>query len=280
MNLNISVLILTFNEEINIADCIKSVPWCNDIVILDSYSQDKTCEIAKSLGVKVIQNKFEGYAKQRNFGLKKIEFKNPWVLMLDADERCTDELYQELLNHPDIKEPTTECALMYFRRKDHFLDKWIKRSSGYPTWFGRLVKPDYVEVKREINEEYTTEYEKTNLDAHIEHFPFNKGYSYWLERHNKYSTMEAEVLFQGVRDKLPYKALLSKDPGVRRKKLKQIVYSLPFRPLIIFLILYIFRGGFLEGKAGFVFCILRATYEMMIDLKVLELKRRKQNLTI
>ena len=280
MSLDISVLILTYNEEGNIADCIKSVTWCNDIVILDSYSDDSTCDIAKNLGAKVIQHKFEGYAKQRNYGLKEIQYSHPWVLMLDADERCTGELYEELLQNPDIVEPTTDCALMYFRRKDYLLGKWIKRSSGYPTWFGRLVKPDKVEVKREINEEYATEFPTRKLNSHIEHYPFNKGFSYWLERHNKYSTMEAEVMFNGVRDKLPFKSLFDKDPGVRRKKLKQIVYSLPLRPFIIFIVLYLFRGGFLEGRAGLVFCTLRTIYEVMINYKVLELKRRTSNLTV
>ncbi len=280
MSLNISVLILTSNEEVNLEKCLKSIAWCDDVVILDSNSQDSTCEIGKQYNARIEQHTFEGYAKQRNYGLKEILYKHPWVLMLDADERFTDELFDELSQDVDIRNPESDCSMMYFRRKDYLLGTWIKRSSGYPTWFGRLVKPTKVEVKREINEEYVTEGRTKQLQEHIYHYPFNKGFSYWLERHNKYSNMEAEVMLNQTTDKLPFNYLFHSDPVLRRKKLKQVAYSLPLRPFFIFMYLYIFRGGFLEGRAGFVFCSLRTIYEFMIDFKVIELRRKASNLTI
>lgn len=278
MTTNISVLILTLNEEANLLRCLESLKWWDDIVVLDSFSTDKTVAIARQHGVQVVQRKFDNYAAQRNFGLHEIRYANPWVLMVDADEVVSPELAQEI--RQVLRSGDVDTFLYRMRRKDFFLGKWIRRSSGYPTWFGRLVKIGHVRVERAINEEYVTDGQIGYLKGHLYHYPFNKGFDAWLEKHNRYSTMEAELLARNGSGTLSFADLRSNDPGRRRRAIKAFVYRLPGRPLTMFIALYLFRGGILDGRAGLTFCILRAIYEYMIDLKIKEIRRREKNLPL
>jgi glycosyltransferase involved in cell wall biosynthesis len=275
---SVSVLILTLNEEVNLPRCLSSLAWCDDVVILDSYSSDKTVEIAKAAGVQVFQREFDDYATQRNFGLNDINYKHPWVLMVDADEEVPPELNEEVARA--VESAGEGTCLFRLRRKDHFLGKWIRRSSGYPTWFGRLVKLGHVRVERAINEEYKTDGEIGFLEGHFHHYPFNNGFSAWFEKHNRYSAKEAELMLQGGLEYPAPADFFCSDPATRRRAVKEIVYHLPFRPLLMFLALYIFRGGFLDGRAGFTFCLLRSFYEFMINCKVEELRRREKGLPV
>jgi hypothetical protein len=166
------------------------------------------------------------------------------------------------------------------RRKDFFLGKWLRRSSGYPSWFGRLVRLGRVRVEREVNEEYIADGRVGHLEAHLHHYPFNKGIAYWFERHNRYSTMEAIAKMGMHNHRIVVRELFARDPINRRRMLKQVLYRLPLRPLIVFLYLYIVRLGFLDGRPGFYFSRMRAVYEMLIDLKVIEARRLQRNSAI
>jgi glycosyltransferase involved in cell wall biosynthesis len=274
----ISVLILTLNEEINLPGCLESVKWCDDIVVFDSYSTDRTPEIAGSAGVRFVQREFDDYATQRNFGLNEIEYKHPWVLMIDADERPTPELKREI--QKAMKSGDEKITLYRVRRKDMFMGKWLRRSSGYPTWFGRFFRIGKVRVEREINEEYHTDGKIGHLHEHLIHHPFNKGVAYWFERHNRYSSMESKAYIQEIRKPLELKKVFSSDPTIRRKTLKQIAYHMPGRPFTVFIYLYLIRLGLTDGKPGLTYCIFRSIYEYMIDVKVKELKRREQGLPV
>jgi hypothetical protein len=235
-------------------------------------------EIATASGARVIQRRFDGYAHQRNAALNDVEYKYPWVLMVDADERWPLEIANEMIAL--LRSSPPNLGIVHFRRKDMFLGRWLRRSTGYPTWFGRLVKRGHVEVRREINEEYHTDGSKAYAESHFIHYPFNKGINYWFERHNRYSTMEARTLVEETRGRLDVKGLGSRDPIRRRKALKQLAYRMPFRPILAFAYLYLWRMGFLDGRPGFIYCTLRSIYEYMIDLKVKELRRREQSLPI
>lgn len=166
------------------------------------------------------------------------------------------------------------------RRKDFFLGRWLRRSSGYPSWFGRLVRVGRVRVEREVNEEYIANGGVEHLQAHLHHHPFNKGIAYWFERHNRYSTMEAQVTQAMRGEKLAWRSLLGADPVNRRRALKQLAYRLPMRPLVVFLYLYVVRLGLLDGRAGFYYSSMRAVYEMFIDLKAIESTRRQRGLPV
>lgn len=269
----ISVVILTFNEEINIAECVKSAKeLTSDVVVLDSFSTDKTCQICESMGVKIIQNPFEGYASQRNFALERIVYQSKWLIMLDADERFDNELIKSIkkVNLDDHVNTMYTC-----RRKDFFLGGWLKRSSGYPSLFPRLFKLGHCRVEREINEEYYTSGSIGRLDGHLLHYPFNKGVKEWFHKHNNYSSLEAECIYRNE-NTISLKGLISKDPLVRRKAQKALVYSLPFRAVFIFVIFYFIKLGFLDGRAGLQYCIMKFTYELMITSKVKELKEKNR----
>lgn len=272
--MSISVLILTLNEEINLPDCLESVSWSDDVVVFDSFSTDRTVEMAKTAGARVVQRRFDNYAAQRNAALNEVEYKHPWVLMVDADERWDGDICREI--ESVLAEGDEGITQGRFLRKDMFLGRWLRRSSGYPTWSGRLVRVGHVSVERDINEEYHTDGKVVHFKSHFIHHPFNKGVAYWFERHNRYSSMEAQALVSEAQGTIKLRELLSSDPTVRRKCLKQLAYRLPCRPFLVFCYLYFFRMGFQDGIAGFTYCRLRAMYEYMIDLKVRELRRREK----
>jgi len=274
---SVSVLILTLNEEGNLPRCLESVSWSDDIVVFDSMSTDRTIEIAKAAGARVVQRRFDNYAAQRNAALIQVQYKYPWVLMVDADERWPREIYEEI--RQTLGNSNGVCVY-HFLRKDMFMGRWLRRSTGYPTWAGRLVKIGKVTVERDINEEYQTDGEKGYLKSHFIHYPFNKGVDFWVERHNRYSAMEAAALVRETKTKWDMRGLFSADPARRRKSLKQLAYRLPFRPFLVFCYWYFFCFGFLDGIPGLTYCRLRRMYEYMIDLKVKELRRRMRDLPV
>lgn len=277
--MSVSVMILTYNEEMNLPLCLSSLTWCDDIVVIDSFSVDQTENIARAAGTRFYQHQFDGFASQRNYGLQEISYDHQWVLMVDADEVVPTVLVEEIT--AKISQCDAETHLFKMRRKDYLLGRWIKRSSGYPTWFGRLAKIGHVSgVQRGHGEEYHAEGTADFLDNCLLHYPFNKGFHSWMEKHNRYSTVEAELAFKNGPSIWRLSDLLGSDAVQKRKALKALAYSLPARPLLMFSVLYFFRGGILEGRAGLTFCLLRAFYEFMIDCKLHELRRRQRCLPL
>jgi glycosyltransferase involved in cell wall biosynthesis len=274
---NVSILILTLNEEANLAECIDFCAWSDDIVVFDSMSQDRTLEIAKSKGVKVLQRRFDNYAAQRNAALTTVEYKHPWVLMVDADERVPPKLAAEIESAVAVPAPISRCTA--FAEKISF-SVMAPPQQRLPSWFGRLVRLGRVRVEREVNEEYIADGRVEHLSEHLHHYPFNKGIAYWFERHNRYSTMEAIAKLRQSNGRIELRAIFSGDPIDRRRALKQLLYRMPLRPLIVFFYLYIIRLGILDGRAGFHFSRMRAAYEMLIDLKVIETRRRQRDLAV
>lgn len=264
----ISAVILTYNEENILGKCLEALSFVDSILVFDSFSTDTTLEIAKSFNATVIQRKFDNYASQRNAALTTVPDNCDWIIMVDADEIVTPKLKDEILAKTNDNQPITMYSV---RRKDMFQNKWIKQSSGYPTWFPRVFKKGCVTVKREINEEYYTTGEKGQLMEHLIHYPFNKGMTWWFQKHNRYSEMEAIKMLEEIKETVDYASLFNKDPIKRRKAQKRLSYKIPFRPQFIFMAFYILKGGFLNGKAGYTFCKLRKTYEYMIKVKVDEL---------
>src|SRR5262245_49302744 len=140
--MSISVLILTLNEDMNLEACLASVRWSDDIVVLDSYSTDRTLEIAKTAGARIYQRKFDTERNQRTFGLQEIAFKYPWVYMPDADEITPAELRDEMLSVvADTDRPEVAFRVRF---KTVFMGRWIRHSSLYPTWVVRLVRPEKI----------------------------------------------------------------------------------------------------------------------------------------
>jgi glycosyltransferase involved in cell wall biosynthesis len=274
----VSVLILTHNEEQNLSECLSSVVWSDDVVVFDSFSDDDTVRIARAAGARICQRRFDDYASQRSAALTEVSYRHPWVLMIDADERVPAALAAEIRAVVAMAGP--DVAMFRFRRNDYFFGSLIRRSAGYPTWFGRLMRVGRVTISRPINEEYHTDGVALYLKEHLDHLPFNRGIAYWIDRHNRYSGMEAQSLITERAKPIRLRDLLTKDAVDRRRALKRLAYRMPMRPLLVFLYLYVVRRGMLDGAAGYRFCVLRAMYEKMIDLKVMELQRRQAGLSV
>lgn len=278
----VSALILTLNEEINLGECLESLSWCEDVVVLDSLSTDRTREIASQWGARVITRQFDNWSAHQNWAVSNIEFRNPWVLYLDADERCPPELRDEVLSRAQPRAPEAAFRL---RRKDYFMGQWLKHAQLYPTWLVRLFRPERIRYERLVNPVAVVDGVTGELQAHVIHYPFSHGVSHWIARHNRYSDLEAieaAKLRHGTSERTSdaRAAVWSKDPNERRRVLKDIFFRLPARPLIKFIYYYGWRRGFLDGKAGFTFATLQAIYEYMIACKGAELERRRRGLPV
>ena len=269
----ICALVLTYNEEIIISKCLDALDFADELVVFDSFSTDETVSIAKKKGAKIFQRTFDNYSNQRNEALKKVPKDTDWVLMVDADEIVSVSLKKEILEV--VK--SEEVSMYRVRRMDIFQDKWLKYSSGYPTWFPRLFKNGDIEVQREINEEYITKGKIAHLEEHLLHYPFNKGLTYWFTKHNIYSEMEAQLMLNEINDKTSFLKLFNSSPVVRRKAQKRLSYKLPFRPYFVFFAFYVLKRGFLDGKAGYQFCTMRKLYETMIELKFNALRSENES---
>jgi glycosyltransferase involved in cell wall biosynthesis len=270
----ISVLILTRNEEHDLPGCLQSVLWSDDVHVFDSLSTDRTVEIATALGAKVSSRRFDGYASQRNAALQTLDFKYSWVLILDADERVPDALYAELASV--VADPIPGVAACRMRRRDYLGTSWLRHSQISP-YYIRLVSPSRVRYVREVNERLVVDGDIRDLTEHFDHFPFSKGIRHWLDKHNAYSSMEAECVLAARNGRTRFsllKALFERDFNERRFHQKELFYRLPARPLLKFLYVYLARAGFLDGRAGFTYAALQAIYEYMIVLKTAELEHR------
>ena len=271
-----SIYILTYNEEIDIGPCIESALLSDDIAIVDSYSSDRTIEIAqaysKSYPVRIFQHKFISHGRQRAWMLEEIETKHEWVYILEADERMTKELFEECLEASQ----SNESIGYYVAERVMFMGKWIRYSTQYPRYQMRLFDKNYVtftdygHTEREICQGKTS-----FLKATYPHYTSGKGISRWIEKHNRYSTDEAwETIRQLKQGEVNWINLIWGSSEIeRRRALKDLSLRLPFRPLLRWLYMYFFLGGILDGKAGFAWCTLQAFYEYLIILKVEELKQ-------
>lgn len=269
--MSFSILILTFNEEKNLKSCLKSIQWCDDIVVLDSYSTDNTLKIAEENNLRIYQRKFDNFASQRNFAHDQINFKHDWVFHLDADEVFTEELKQEI----EDKIPNSNYDAYLVPSKIMFLQRWLRYSGMYPTYQVRLGKSDKLKFKQVGHgqkEDIPMDRVGVLNSAYI-HYNFSNGLYPWFEKHNKYSSEEAINAWKYRNTKpLEWSGLFTTDPYQRRNVLRQSSYRLPFRPLLRFIYMYIFRLGFLDGRPGLMYCSLMALYEFMIAIKVEELR--------
>nr|WP_294941967.1 glycosyltransferase family 2 protein [uncultured Mucilaginibacter sp.] len=266
----ISVLILTKNEEQDLPGCLKSVAWCDDIHVYDSFSDDKTVEIAAAAGAKITQRKFDNWAAHQNWGLQNIGFKHPWVLYIDADERVSEELTR-LLQMFDVN---NQNAAFEVRRRDFAWNgRWLKHAQVSPFYL-RLFRPGKMRYERLVNPVSIPDGLVARLGGYLDHYPFSKGFKFWFTRHLGYADMEADMRLQqmntGERFSLK-KALFSRDFTQRRYHQKGLFYKLPGRPVIKWLYMVVVRRAFLDGGAGITYATMQAIYEYFIVLKTKEM---------
>ena len=267
----ISVLILTLNEEKNLPACLDSVRWSDDVHVLDSYSSDKTVEIAKNFGAQVWFRKFDSFAQHQNWALENISFKNPWVFYLDADERATAELAEAMSQAVQSAGPNVAFKI---ERRDFFMGTWLKHVQ-MTAHYDRLFQPGKMRYERLGHCVSRPDGPVGRVDGFLDHYPFSKGISDWVSRHNFYSTQEAQqiLLNREAKKKVDFAAILvSKERSERRRNLKELYYRLPGRPFMKFLVMYVAKRGFLDRSAGFAYSVLMGFYEYLIVLKVRELE--------
>ena len=273
-----SIYILTYNEEIDIADCIKSALLSDDVIVVDSFSTDRTIEIASRYPVRIVQHEFESHGKQRTWMLETIETKHEWAYILEADERMTPELFAEC-----IAATKNQAAIAYYvAERVMFMGKWIRYSTQYPRYQLRLFQKgkvwftDYGHTEREVCEGTTGFLKET-----YPHYTSGKGLSRWIDKHNRYSSDEAkETISQLAAGKVSWRDLFwGKSEVEKRRALKDLSLRLPCRPLLRWIYMYFILRGFLDGKAGFAWCTLQAFYEYLILLKVEEIQQRSQTST-
>jgi glycosyltransferase involved in cell wall biosynthesis len=272
--LDLSVIVLTYNEELHIRRCIENVlPIAKDIFLVDSFSADKTVEIAESLGAKVYQNKWENnHAKQLNWGLTHLPIQTRWALRLDADEYLTNELIEEIREKlPTINEDITGIIL---RREQYCFGKWVHPLKLLRIFeYGKgTCEQRWMDEHIQLSSGKTIEFEHKFLDYNLNTF------AWWIQKHNGYSIREAIDLLDVELN------LLEKDNAEinigkeavekRRKKLKYARSPLFLRSFLYFIYRYIFKLGFTKGKAGFIWHFFQGWwYRTLVDAKIYEIKR-------
>lgn len=269
----ISVLICTKNEERNLAACLDSVSWADDCIILDSYSDDATVNIAQERGIRVVQRKFENFSAHKNWALDHLDFKHDWILIVDADERVTPDLAREITTLVAGSPPHHGY---YLARQNWFAGVWIRHGGWYPNWNMRLLQRGRGRYEpRLVHEHILLDGPPGYLKNPLIHHDY-KGIERYFDRHNVYSSLEAIEAYRTLTaphqpQGLPA-SLLAKGPE-RRRFLKNLAYRyLPARCLIKFIWMYFIKLGFLDGRMGFRFCLLHTFYEYQISLKLEELR--------
>jgi glycosyltransferase involved in cell wall biosynthesis len=271
----VSVLIPTLNEELNLPECLASVEWADQVCVVDSFSHDRTLAIAREHGAGVVQHTFENYARQKNWALECLPLRHEWVLILDADERVPPDLAAEIASAI----ASTRWAGYYLNRRFFFLGRWIRHAGWYPSWNLRLFRRRLGRYEdRPVHEHVVLDgpvgYLRHDL-VHLDRRPL----SAFIDRHNRYSTLEAEARLAaerrpGGQERLSPRLLGA--PVERKRFLRERVWPrLPCKPLVLFVYMYLVRRGFLDGRPGLALCVFHAWQEFVVGMKLAELRRTR-----
>ena len=269
----ISVIIPTRNEERNLQQTLETVTgWADQIFVFDSYSDDRTLEIARGFDVSVVERAFDNFAAHKNWALDNLPLRNEWVLFLDADERLTPALRSEI---GETIARTGEPNGYYIARKNYFMHRWIRHAGMYPDWQLRLFRHRAGRYEdRMVHEHVLVTGGSAFLKEPLEHDDC-KGLERWFDRHNRYTSMEAAEIYrmlEGDRAGRISGSFFSAGPE-RTRVIKEFAYRyLPCRALFVFTWMYIVRGGFLDGRVGLRYCLLKALVDYQTSLKLIELK--------
>lgn len=282
----LSVLILTYNEELHIARAIGSIAaFADKVFVIDSFSTDQTVEIARTLGATVLQNPFVNQARQFQWGLEHAPIHSEWVMRLDADEMIEPALAREIAE----KLPTlgADVAGVNLKRKHIFLDRFIRHGGRYPLILTRIWRRGQGRVEDRWMDEHvivqggrTVQFDNPFCDHNLHDI------GYFTDKHNKYATREAiDVLNRRYR-------LFAEDGGLRREAsstqasvkrfVKERIYNripFPISTLGYFLFRYLLQLGFLDGREGLIYHFLQGYwYRFLVGAKVLEFDRAIRSL--
>jgi len=264
----VSVIMISLNESHNIDEvCHNLKGWAQNIFLVDSFSSDDTIKIALSHGVHVVQNKFLGFGDQWNFALENLDINTPWTMKLDPDERLSNELKMNLRN-----------AMLNSNSDAFSIDRRL--------WFMERPLPIYQNIVRiwrtgkckfsnvSVNEYPIINGNVSKVNGNLEHFD-SPNLEHWLEKQNKYTTLEAIIAFEqgGLSDE----AILLGTPLQRRMWLKKNYYKIPFRYFLLFFYYWVFCGAWRAGTVGYMWSRLRSDVMRLVDYKKkeMEIKSKK-----
>lgn len=265
----ISVIILARNEERDLPRLLESLKWCEDVHVVDDRSDDATLDVAVMYGVKCHSHDFESFGSQRNWALANCSTSEPWVLFLDADEECTPEFVEALTVAIDGADG--EVAGFFCCWKLMLEGRWLRRCDAFPKWQLRVVRKgrawftDFGHGQKEGEVHGRLDY----IREPYLHHAFSKGWTHWIDRHNGYSSKEA---LSRLDSQISLREIFASSPSVRNKALKPLVSRLPVWPLLRFVVDYVVRLGFLEGRSGLIYCVNIAIYEYFIRIKMREMQ--------
>jgi glycosyltransferase involved in cell wall biosynthesis len=274
--MSLSVIILTRDEEKNLPFALDSLTGTGArIFVVDSGSKDHTCEIARERGCDVVVHPFETHAQQLNWAIDNLPLDTDWVMRLDADERLSDSLADELKRKLAVYPPDVTGLML--KRRVFFWGRWIRHGGYYPTWLLRIWRKDSARCEDRAMDEHMLvlngRIEKLENDIIDEN---HKGLAFWIDKHNRFSDNEVASLQQEER------IITSGDAGgptARKRLFKSRFYGHAPRFLRAFLywfFRYFILLGFLDGAAGFVFHFLQGFwYRLVIDAKIYELERAR-----
>lgn len=277
---DITAIILTKNEEVNIERCINSITGLADrIVVVDSGSTDKTIEIAQSLGADVYKHEpFEHYAKQFNWALDNVDVKTKWVYRIDADEVVTPELKKEIIEECNKHHDDSVNGLV-MKFKVYFMGRFLTHGGIYPFYNLTIFKFGYGRYEDRAMGEHVvlTEGQTIDLKNDCLHYDF-KDLTAWINKHNWYATREVADYMATIENKQIDTSLYHE--AEKTKKLRDgLYYKLPkfWRARFYYWYRYYFKVGFLDGEAGRVHAFLQAYwYRYLIDAKILEQEIKKK----
>jgi glycosyltransferase involved in cell wall biosynthesis len=252
MRAPISIAIITLNEERNIRGCLESVKWADEVVVCDSGSTDRTLDIAGEYGSRTFQDTWRGFADHKNLAVERT--RHPWVLVLDADERVTPGLQQEI--EAVLADPAALEGYLIPRRS-YFLGQWIRECGWYPDETVRLFRRGRGYFReRAVHEAVAVDGRVGRLAAPLEHYTYD-SVSAFLQRMDRYSTLAAEEL--------------------QRTGRSAHSWDLVGRPAWTFLRMFLLQGGWREGWRGLVLSGLYASYAFSKYAKLWELTQAGRN---
>ncbi len=288
--LELSVIVLTYNEERNLPDCLKSVKgWTKEIFVVDSGSDDRTLEIAKKFGAAVFRHRFETHAKQWDWALASLPISTQWILAIDADQLVSPQLASEIKNLLVCASQLQQVHGAFIRRRQVFRNRWIRHGGYYPKYLLKLFRRDKVRIDYNdlVDHHFYVDGPLVKLKHDlIESNRKEDDISFWVEKHNRYAALFAQEEYDW-RNHSNFGLLkhrLFGNPDERTLWLKSVWYRLPLyvRPALYFFYRYFLRLGFLDGKQGFIFHFLHSFwFRLLVDINLDELRKQlnlEQNL--
>lgn len=273
----IDVLIIAFNESANLPSCLGALAgWTRKVFVIDSGSTDGSQEMARSYGAEVVHHNWEGYARQKNWGLDNLPFESDWILIVDADEIITPEVKRRLVEIASQPTDTIRENGFFINRITYFMGRPIRHCGYFPSWNMRFFKRGKGHYEdRAVHEHVIIKDPVGHIREPMIHDD-RRGLEHYFAKHNRYSTLEARAIFDeiyGGQQRTQDEANVTRDTRLRRWLKRHIMPHAPFPGLWRFLYMYVLRLGLFDGRAGFEFCKFISTYDSLVALKFRELRR-------